>query len=167
MSDWRDWGDWVGCRLRDGTKTRTACIFFACFFKGQQRLTTSPTAFACLPACCLCLLPAVSSQAASSDSLPKKQSVVTTHGNTAHCIKSQFVAVQWSSLPLISFVVSVPGPVPVLILLCPVSTLSCVLSSSPPTQYHPHINRTLVLPATPTIRDPRSAIHTLPRVART
>lgn len=138
------------------------------FFKGQQRLTVSPPCL-CLPAC-LCFCCRLSRLSSILTFLFSKQSVsrsvVTTHSNAAHriashCIKSYLVTVRWflPSLPLISFVESVPGPVPVLALLCPVSTLSCPLGHHHHQSHH--INRTLVPPPRP-----RSTTHDLPRSTR-
>lgn len=141
------------------------------FFKGQHtvRVSDCQSHSAC-PPCRACqsvflsVLSAVSSQHLLVPSRPlSTQCAVTTHRNTAqriasHCLESHFVTVQWFSLlPLLSFVAYVPGPVPVLIiLLCPISTLSCLRRRD--YQYHHNhhhnINRSLFPPPRP-----RSAIH--------
>lgn len=151
--------------MRDGTKT--ACIFWM-FFKGQQRVV-SDCQSARLPACppvCLCCRLCLVSASIFTFSFKAVRSHNASQRSAAqriasHCIESHPVTVQWFPHSLLSFVASVPGPVPVLILLCPVSTLSC-LHHHHHNHYHHHINRSLVPPPRP-----RSTIHKPQRVART
>lgn len=157
---------WLSLERRD----QDCMHLFRCFSRVNTNVRVSDCqSYSACPAlrcpACQSVLSAVSSQhlLVPLRSL-STQCAVTTHRNTAqriasHRLESHLVTAQWFSLvPLLSFVAYVPGPVPVLIiLLCPISTLSCLRHRD--YQYHCHnhhhnINRSLVPPPRP-----RSAIH--------